>query len=459
MNIKNLKYTAILLAGLFMFQSCSDDDDDLTNVSIAEVDTAELIIEWGDLWLSLDQFTIGMRPNSITRSLAYIHLTGYETAVPFMSDYTSNTIRLNDFDINLDNLESNVDVNLALNTAYAIAMDHFMISLDTGVRDGISSFQAEKEAEITEGLSDSEIENSKAWGRHIALSVINYSETDTAAEAQIIDPTPSDYVAPIGVGLWEAGEGEAAWFPYWRDVRTFAISPAETSSVNFDLVLPHSIDISSEYYIQMNDVFTISTAAREEENEDLWISEFWSDDVEGLMISPPGRQFSIANQLLAQNDVSYERSLELLLRLGFAVNDAAVSAWDDKYIYNIERPSNYILEYINEDFTTNLTKFIEEANPAFPSYPSGHATFAGVSSGVFISFFGTDTINFTDNTYANFSNTIFNGTARTFSSFSEMATENAYSRVPLGVHVEQDAIEGLRLGYEISEAINNIDLQ
>jgi len=43
-----------------------------------------------------------MRPNIVTRSLAYIHLTGYETAIPFMDDYTSNTNRLNNFNINED---------------------------------------------------------------------------------------------------------------------------------------------------------------------------------------------------------------------------------------------------------------------------------------------------------------------------------------------------------------------
>jgi len=57
------------------------------------------------------------------------------------------------------------------------------------------------------------------------------------------------------------------------------------------------------------------------------------------MISPPGRQFSIANQLIEQNDLGFEETLELLLRLGFAINDAAVSAWDDKFTYNIQRPS------------------------------------------------------------------------------------------------------------------------
>ncbi|WP_045474174.1 hypothetical protein [Winogradskyella sp. PG-2] len=82
-----------------------------------------------------------------------------------------------------------------------------------------------------------------------------------------------------------------------------------------------------------------------------------------------------------------------------------------------------------------------------------------MSAGVFISFFETDNIDFTDNTYSNFGTTTFNSTPRSFSSFTEMAQENAYSRVPLGVHIEEDAIEGLRLGYEISNAINDLNLQ
>lgn len=175
---------------------------------------------------------------------------------------------------------------------------------------------------------------------------------------------------------------------------------------------------------------------QQKNNEDLWIAEFWVDDVEGLMISPPERHFSIANQLIEQEDLDYEETLELLLKLGLAMNDTAVSAWDDKYTYNIERPSNYITKYIDEDFTTNLSRFIDGANPAFPSYPSGHATFAGVAAGVFIDFFGSENINLTDRTYSNFTNTTFNSTPRTFTSFSQMAYENAYSRVPLGVHLE-----------------------
>jgi len=39
-----------------------------------------------------------------------------------------------------------------------------------------------------------------------------------------------------------------------------------------------------------------------------------------------------------------------------------------------------------------------------------------------------------------------------------MAFENAYSRAPLGVQIIEDATEGLRLGYEIADAVNALDL-
>lgn len=466
-----------LIAALFLNACATDDNDQLQldgivtdavdenanddaqneNTVVSE-ETTQLIVDWNELWLELDLHTVDMRPNIVTRSLAYIHLAGFETAVPFMDEFTSNEQRLNNFSLNKNIFEDNVNLNLALSTAYELAFEHFMFSLEPGIQQRISNFHSERQEELSEGLSGEVIENSERWGRHVAERVINYSESDQDAEEQIIDQTPDSYIAPVGVGLWAAAENEDAWFPYWREVRTFTMSPNQSSSVDFDSVLSYSTDTSSAYYGQMNEVYAVTTNAAANTNEDLWIAEFWADDVEGLMISPPGRQLSIANQLIVQNDLDFDEALELLIRLGFALNDAAVSAWDDKYTYNIERPSNYIREYIDADFTSNLSKFIDGVNPAFPSYPSGHATFAGVSAGVFIDFFGTDNINFTDTTYTSFRNTTFNGTPRSFNSFTAMARENAYSRVPLGVHIEQDAIEGLRLGYEIAEAVNNFNL-
>ncbi len=452
-----IKFSIVIVAITSTFQSCSNDDDTLLtddDTIIVTNDTTQLITEWNSLWLDIDRYTNSMRPNTTARSLAYIHLAGYETAVADMEGYRSNRNRLQGFTINFNQREEDVNVDLALNTTYALVFDHFMFQVENNAKAGIAILQAEKTEELSENLSQSEIENSIAWGTYVAQRVIAYSQTDIEGETQQLDPNPDSYVAPLGDGLWVASEGESAWFPYWNQVRTFVISTDETGSTPFSYT--YSTEATSDYHITLSEVNEITTTAREEDNEDLWIAEFWSDDVEGLMMSPPGRQFSIANQLIEQEDLGFEQTLELLLRLGFAMNDAAVSAWDDKYTYNIQRPSEYIVEYINPDFTTNLARFITTPNPAFPSYPSGHATFGAAAAGVFTQTFGGDGIDFTDRTHEG--RVAFRSASRSYDSFSAMAEENAYSRVPLGVHIQADSDEGLRLGYEISDAVNAFDL-
>lgn len=116
------------------------------------------------------------------------------------------------------------------------------------------------------------------------------------------------------------------------NVRTYTIAPNETTSV---VPVVYSEDPSSNYYQQMMDIVESNNTARDQDNEDLWIAEFWSDDVEDLMFSPPMRQVSIANQLIDQFDQDLETSLHMMLKLGFSLNDAAVSTCKYKYQYMV----------------------------------------------------------------------------------------------------------------------------
>ena len=50
--------------------------------------------------------------------------------------------------------------------------------------------------------------------------------------------------------------------------------------------------------------------------------------------------------------------------------------------------------------------------------------------------------------------TEFEGKPRSFTSFAQMAEENAWSRVLLGVHFRMDCDEGVRFGKEIGQRIN-----
>lgn len=460
------KIVTTSLCGLLLLQSCEDDVDDVSlnqNVEVSDIidstiivsdPTTQLISDWNSLWIELDQYAFGMRPTATARALAYIHLTGYETAVHRIEGYTSNTNNLVGLIIDPNEHADNVDLKLALNTSYALVFDHFMYNVQTDVDVKINQLKEVKESLLTTALSDEVIVNSIHWGSYVAQQIITYSQTDTAAESQIIDPQPYAYEPPTGEGYWTySADEERAWFPYWGSARAFVISVQETSSIPPGI--SYNTDIDSDFYAEMEEVYESSNTAREEDNEDLWIAEFWSDDVEGLMVSPPGRQISIANQLTGQLDIGYEQSLVTLLKLGFSLNDAAVSAWADKYEYMVMRPSVYIQEYIDEEFQTNLYRFINWPNPSFPGYPSGHSAFSSAAAGIFINEFG-DEINFTDRTHAG--RVGFRGSPRAYNSFSEMATENAFSRIPLGVHIRMDCTEGIRLGYEISDAVNEYDL-
>lgn len=452
----NSKLLFVIAIALFLLQSCSNDTDDLIDdVTITDsISTTNLITDWNVLWLEVDRHAYGMRPTSTSRALAYIHLAGYETAVAEMAGYTSNSNRLQGFNISPNQREENVDLNLALSTCYALVFDHFMYNVEANIDAEISVLQSTKENELSTNLNADEVENSIAWGTYVANRVIAYSQTDTEAEAQILDPQPHSYEPPTGDGLWTySADAERALFPYWGAVRTFVIATDETSSS--PPPMNYSENTDSDYYMQMNEVYTVNNAAKEDDNEDLWIAEFWSDDVEGLMSSPPGRQISIANQLIEQHEVNYEAVLAMLLKLGFSLNDAAVSSWADKYDYMVMRPSVYIQEFIDPKFQTNLFRFINWPNPSFPGYPSGHSTFASAAAGVFIDEFGNN-INFTDRTHEG--RTEFRGAPRQYNSLTEMAEELAFSRIPLGVHVRMDCTEGYRLGYEISDAVNDFDL-
>lgn len=448
----------IVLITAIALSACSDEQIDTTlqpTTPIVTTDiTTQVILDWNQLWCKLDRYATGMRPNATTRALAYIHLAAFEVCVEDMTSYTSNKDRYTALDIDFSQRQPNVNIAIALNACYATAIDHFMYNIQSDIDSEIDVLRQQKEAELTQGIPEDVVLNSQDWGNYVAARIIAFSQTDTEAETQILSPQPTSYEPPVGTGYWTySDDAERALFPYWSSVRTFVISSEETSTVPPPLT--YSEDTTSDFYAAMEEVYTSSETARTTDNDDLWIAEFWSNDVEGLMMSPPGRQISIANQLIKQYDVDHESALVLLLKLGFSLNDAAVSTWADKYEYMVMRPSVYIQEFIDPDFQTNLYPYISWPNPSFPSYPSGHSTFASAAAGIFIHHFG-NTMNFTDRSHEG--RTEFLGAPRTYTTFIDLAAENGYSRLPLGVHLRMDCTEGLRLGYEISDAVNNFDL-
>jgi len=478
MKVLKLKLIMTLLVGAMFVMSCNEDsiqetvtvdefrgdgrggqggsgntgNDSNTDIDIRELDL-DILSDWNALLLSVEPYASGMRPNAAARAFAYIYLSSYETAVPNMRNYESMSRRYNGFDIRGNINRRDIDWELALNQSFFKSIDHFLINLPESKTAEISAFALEQETILSADLSQREINASKSWGNYVAGQVISYSQTDSEAEQQILNPQPQSYEPPTGAGYWTySAEPERALFPYWESVRTFVISPEQTSTV---APIAYSNNSGSPYFAQMNEVYEVNNSAKADQGEELHIAEFWSDDVEELMISPPARQISIANQLINQENMNMESALAMFLKLGFSLNDAAVSTWKYKYEHMVMRPNVFIHEYIDPSFQTNLYRLVYWPNPSFPGYPSGHSCFASAAAGVFIDYFG-DEVNFTDRTHEG--RTEFLGDPRSFNTLSDMAEENAFSRIPLGVHVRMDCEEGIRLGYEISDAVNDFRL-
>jgi hypothetical protein len=104
------------------------------------------------------------------------------------------------------------------------------------------------------------------------------------------------------------------------------------------------------------------------------------------------------------------------------------------------------------NFTTCLNNPInglQGITPAFPAYPSGHSGFAGAGGKILSSIFEFNdkhpgTYSFVDNCHRERSE--FLGVPRLLPSLRAMAEEDAYSRIPLGVHFRMDCDEGIRMG-------------
>lgn len=444
--------------------SCSDqeevqnDTSELVTALVSDIDNSisesdhDVLQAWTALYLELERYSSG-RPNATARATAYIYLTAYETVVPGLDDYASLDNRLRNLQISNRGRGSSVDWQLALNESLSVALSYYLLNVSSDRMSDVELLRSMIEESLSSNLSEEEIEDSKEWGAYVAEQVVAYSQKDEDAEEQILDPQPLSYEPPTGDGFWTySADPERALFPYWESVRTFVVEPDETSTV---APIEYSEEVGSDYYNQMLEIYESNNDAREESGEQLWIAEFWSDDVEGLMMSPPARQVSIATQLVDEYELTLQESLAMYLKLGFSLNDAAVATWKYKYDYMVMRPNVYIHEFIDPDFQTNLYRLIYWPNPSFPGYPSGHSSFASAAAGIFIDFFG-DATSFTDFTHDG--RTEFQGDARFFSTFSDMAYENAFSRVPLGVHMSMDCEEGLRLGYEIAAAVNEFDL-
>jgi hypothetical protein len=454
MNTKILlhKWFLLLFASvIILLPACQNDDSvNPTQLTLVKNQDPSVAIDWMELFLEIDRYAQGYRPGPCPRALAYINLAAYESVMKGMPDFKS--VKSLYPGLTMPDAHSGEEYHwpTVVNAVYGSLMKRFfpgsviIPDQQTSLQFKILSLEQTYNDEYAAKVPGKIFSRSKEHGEAVANAIWEWSKTDPAGHEAYLNPLPADYNPPVGPGLWQPTPPQylQAMFPYWGKVRTFAIKEEDKLARP---PLTFSENPNSPLYAQAVEVKNIV------DNLDFtnqWIAEFWSDDFVGQMFSPPSRFISITLQVLEKENANLEMVVYTLAKVSLALNDASVACWRSKYFYNVERPVTYINRVIDPNWQPHWN-----STPNFPAYPSGHATFGAAASEVLSHIFG---YNYAMADRSHESRTDFYGMPRSFATFYEMAEENAYSRIPLGVHFRMDAEEGVRLGYLVGRRINDM---
>lgn len=464
---------AFLLAALLV-QSCKNDDiEPVTDVPLAKSYDYKVFKAWNDKFLELDRYANGNRPGTGPRALAYLGLSAYESVVAGMPE--NNSLAFQYPGLILPPVEAGKEYYwpACVNESYAYLMRRFFSQMENeyaALYNSIEHLRGVLHTQHADATTPEILERSEEYGRAVAVAVYNWERQDLVGHDAFLTPQPAGYQPPAGPGLWQPtwpDYGKAV-FPYWGGVRTFAMNQS-------DLIakppIPYNEDKNSpfygqalETYITVNNIVSDGPGAYDGK----WRAEFWSDDILGLTFGPPPRLAAIATQIVESEGLNLAECAELYAKLGMALSDAGVAVWKSKYLYNVERPISFIRRVMaqNDPAAANWKTILNDPihqvygiTPAFPAYPSGHSGFGGAGGRILSSFFEYNSkhpggYTFTDLCHKD--RYEFIGTPRTYSSFKEMADEDAYSRIPLGVHFRMDCDEGVRLGELAAQRVLNL---
>jgi hypothetical protein len=452
--MKKLIFPALLgLVLSVLFAACRKDEVVIDTPPATDF-SYDIALEWNTLLLDVERFTPGYKPPISARTIGYISLTAYEAIIQGMSsDFNSMGDHYRDLELPRPEADEIYDWETCLNAAYEAAFLYFFPTAPASQQFKIITLADRWEARLEPKVSPEVFDRSVNFGIEIAHAVYNWSKSDPWGHEAFLSNHDDDYVPPRGIGLWQPTfpDYQPALLPHWGKVRTFAATPSDS----VEPPLPYSESPDSPLYLEAKETqLLVNEIKAGGKAEDRWIAEFWSDDCPILTFTPAGRWISITNQIVEKEGLSLAEAVYAYAKVGLALSDAGVKCWGEKYKHNCERPIDYIRRImLDPEWNTIMCPDGSGGyyTPNFPTYPSGHATFSSAAAEVLTDLFGTNYA-FTDRSHEG--RTEFNGTPRSFPDFYSMALENAYSRVPLGVHFFMDSDAGTELGFRVGKRVN-----
>jgi hypothetical protein len=270
---------------------------------------------------------------------------------------------------------------------------------------------------------------------------------------------PGDFVIPE-----DMPPNTPPFNPEWGNTLPFGMIEGD----QFRPVGPLGLTVMSDllqspgYVEQFNEIKAFGSRTSKVRTEDQTrIAFFWANDVNGTY-KPPGHLLHMTAEISQSMGLTLDENVRLFALVGMAMGDAGVVSWDAKYNTDIDfwRPISGIRRADTDGNPGTIAdpKWLplNSFTPPFPSWISGHSTFAGAWAFAMSAFFGTNHIPFSitseDPFYAQLPG---NPGARSFTTFSQAGFEDALSRIYLGVHWRFDCEDGFKAGAELGYYIGN----
>jgi hypothetical protein len=246
-------------------------------------------------------------------------------------------------------------------------------------------------------------------------------------------------------------------FEVWENVIPFALK----DSSQFRPGPPYAVT-RKKYTADFNEVkslggdnVTTPSARTADQTE---IALFWSE-------SSPLKWNRIARTVSADQGLDLWENSRLFGLLNLALADGYIAMADSKNHYNYWRPVTAIQTGDtdgNPDTTGDPAWTPLRPTPPDQDYDSGHSIEGGAGAEVLKQFFGIDDISFQDcgvllpaGSTCSDASPVF----RSYTSFSQAAADNAYSRILIGYHFRKSVEEGTEHGRKIGKRAANLYLR
>jgi len=319
---------------------------------------------------------------------------------------------------------------------------------------GVASVEAAYTAALAAIPDDQAKAQGIAVGQAAAAAILDLRAEDGAVGPFLNFACPQD----TNPGEYQCTPGSPfIAFEVWENVIPFALK----DSSQFRPGPPYAVD-RKKYTADFNEVkslggdnVTTPSARTADQTE---IALFWSE-------SSPLKWNRIARTVSADQGLDLWENARLFGLLNLALADGYIAMADSKNHYSYWRPVTAIQTGDtdgNPDTTGDPAWTPLRPTPPDQDYDSGHSIEGGAGAEVLKQFFGTDEINFQDcgvllpaGSTCNDASPVF----RSYTSFSQAAADNAYSRILIGYHFRKSVEEGTEHGRKIGKRAANLYLR